>query len=175
MTDAIAPQPVVLGRITGAWGIRGDVRIHPYGDDPSGWKSMQGLWIADGDPPVSWSCVRIGGLRQQGEGVVVRLEGVADRSAAEALAGRLVGAPRNELPVPDAGEYYWGDLVGLEVVNEQGQSIGRVDRLIETGANDVLVVGAADGAERLLPFVAAVVLKVDVPAGRIDVAWGADW
>jgi 16S rRNA processing protein RimM len=175
MTDAVSSQPVVLGRITGAWGIKGGVRIQPYGDDPANWTAMRGLWIADNEAATNWSRFKLASLRLQGDGVVVQFDGVHDRNAAEALGGRLVGAPRSEMPEPGADEYYWGDLIGLEVVNVQGESIGRVKSLIETGANAVLVVEASDGGEKLLPFVDEVVLKVDVPAGRIDVAWGADW
>jgi 16S rRNA processing protein RimM len=175
LTDPVSSPPIVLGRITGAWGIKGGVRIQPYGDDPAGWKGMKDLWVATDDPATNWSRFKFGGLRVQGDGVVVQFVGIDDRNAAEALAGRLVGAPRGDMPEPAADEYYWGDLIGLEVVNEQDESIGRVKSLIETGANAVLVVGAADGSDKLLPFVDEVVLKVDVSGGRIDVAWGIDW
>ncbi|MDR2614033.1 MAG: ribosome maturation factor RimM, partial [Candidatus Accumulibacter sp.] len=82
--------------------------------------------------------------------------------------------PREELPATEAGEYYWDDLVGLEVVNAQERPLGRVAGLIGTAANDVLRVESGEG-ERLLPFVDAVVREVDVPAGRIRVDWEADW
>ena len=87
----------------------------------------------------------------------------------------LIGAPREELPAPESGEYYWGDLVGLDVMNVHGQPLGRVVGLIATAANDVLRVGGEEGRERLLPFVAAVVQEVDVPGRRILVDWEADW
>jgi 16S rRNA processing protein RimM len=90
--------------------------------------------------------------------------------------GFLVGAPRAALPKTEEDEFYWVDLVGLEVVNTAGERLGKVAGLIETGANAVLrVVGDDDGAERLLPFVSAVVLAVDREAGRIRVEWGGDW
>ena len=104
--------------------------------------------------------------------------GVADRTAAEAMKGMLVGAPRAALPAVPEDEFYWADLVGLKVVNQAGESLGRVDGLIETGANDVLRVvdtDAAESVERLLPFVAAVVGKVDVAAGVVHVDWERDW
>ena len=102
-------------------------------------------------------------------------EGVVDRSAAEALRGNLVGAPRSVLPTPEKNEYYWADLIGLDVVNTQEQHLGKVDRLIETAANDVLCVDAGEGEERLLPFVASVILDVDFPGQRIRVDWETDW
>ena len=175
MSSPEVHSPVVLGRISGAWGVKGWVRIQPFGDDPDTWSRMPGLWIGQDGPAEGWKIFKLQELRAHGDGVVAQLEGVADRSGAEALAGKLVGAPREVLPATTADEYYWGDLIGLEVVNEEKVLIGRVTSLIETGANDVLVVSAADGSEKLLPFVDGVVLKVDMPGGRIDVAWGADW
>jgi 16S rRNA processing protein RimM len=112
--------------------------------------------------------------------LIAVLDGIDDRTAAESLRGMLVGAPREELPAPKDGEYYWGDLVGLDVVNAQGRSLGRVAGLIGTGANDVLRVVEAgskegEGKERLLPFVEAVIREVDVSGGRIRVDWELDW
>ncbi len=100
---------------------------------------------------------------------------MADRTAAEALKGVLVGAPREALPTTDDDEFYWGDLIGLGVVNTADEKLGKVAGLIETGANDVLRVVGEDGTERLLPFVAAVVLAVEKEAGPIRVEWGSDW
>ncbi|HRE17323.1 MAG TPA: ribosome maturation factor RimM, partial [Rhodocyclaceae bacterium] len=108
-------------------------------------------------------------------GLVVLLDAVPDRNAAEALKGTLVAAPRDALPATGNDEYYWGDLIGLVVVNGTDEILGKVAGLIETGANAVLRVVAEDGTERLLPFVAAVVLKVEKDAGRIRVDWGSDW
>jgi 16S rRNA processing protein RimM len=109
-----------------------------------------------------------------GDGLIVCLDGVATREGAEALEGQFVGVPREQLPATEGGEYYWADLIGLAVLNLAGVSLGKVTRLIETGANDVLVV--TDGErERLLPFVGHVVKDVDVAAGRINVDWEADW
>ena len=81
--------------------------------------------------------------------------------------------PREALPEAAENEYYWSDLIGLEVVNVQGEVLGKVTDLLETGANDVLVVEGE--RERLLPFTAQVILKVDLAAGRINVDWGADY
>mgnify|MGYP002368946320 FL=1 len=91
------------------------------------------------------------------------------------MKGFLVGAPRSVLPEPAEDEYYWADLIGLEVVNTAGERLGRVDGLIETGANDVLRVVGENGNERLVPFVSAVVLAVEKEAGQIRVEWGSDW
>lgn len=130
-------------------------------------------WIArEGE---SWRECKLKGLKSHANGVVVLLDSVADRTSAEAMKGVLVGAPREALPATDKDEFYWGDLIGLDVVNSEDERLGRVAGLIETGANDVLRVVADDETERLLPFVSAVVLVVDKPAGCIRVEWGSDW
>jgi len=130
---------------------------------------------AESDPPKSWDCVKIGRCRVQAGVLQASLEGCSDRTAAEALCGKLVGAPRSELPATGPDEYYWADLIGLEVVNTQGTVLGRVLGLIETPANDVVRVGVSGEREQLLPFVAAVVLEVDIQAGRMRVDWEKDW
>lgn len=164
---------VVLGRLADPYGIRGWLRLHPFGDDPLAWAEMPVWWIGrEGGP---WREVGLKGLKAHGDGIVVLLDEVPDRTAAEALKGTLVGAPRDMLPPPADDEFYWGDLLGLVVVNEADETLGTVAGLIETGANDVLRVVAEDGTERLLPFVEAVVLAVEKEAGRIRVAWGSDW
>lgn len=164
---------VVLGRLADPYGIRGWIRLHPFGDDPLAWQQMPVWWIArEGEP---WREVALKGLKVHGDGLVVALEGVADRTAAEAMKGVLVGAPRASLPATGEDEFYWDDLLGLGVVNTAGERLGKVAGLIETGANDVLRVVADDGSERLLPFVAAVVLTVEKDAGLIRVEWGSDW
>ena len=164
---------IVLGRLADPYGIRGWLRLHPFGDDPLAWADMPVWWVGrEGGP---WREVGLKGLKAHGDGIVVLLDEVPDRTAAEALKGTLVGAPRDALPPPADDEFYWGDLIGLVVVNETGETLGAVAGLIETGANDVLRVVAEDGTERLLPFVEAVVLAVEKDAGRIRVAWGSDW
>lgn len=110
--------------------------------------------------------------RRSGRSVIAQLEGVEDREAAVALLGFDVGVPRDVLPPLDAAQYYWTDLEGLVVRRKDGAVLGRVARLVETGAHDVMVV---DGeCERLIPFVVGpVVLDVDLDAGVISVDW--DW
>jgi 16S rRNA processing protein RimM len=103
----------------------------------------------------------------------VKLEGCDDRDAAARLRGREVAVPRSELPANAEGEYYWSELIGLNVVSRDGAALGRVTGLLETGANPVLVVGG--DRERLIPFVEAVVVKVDVAGGRLTVDWGTDF
>ena len=164
---------VVLGRLADPYGVRGWLWLHPFGDDPQDWAAMSSWWIGrEGGP---WREIGLKNLKVHGDGLVVLLDGISDRTAAEPLKGFLVGAPREALPATGEDEFYWADLVGLAVVNTAGESLGRVARLIETGANDVMCVVDDDGNERLLPFVGAVVLEVNKAAGQIRVEWGSDW
>jgi len=100
-------------------------------------------------------------------------EGIADREQAAALGRMQIAVSRDDFPAPAAGEFYWADLIGLQVVNVAGVTLGNVARVFETGANDVLVVEGE--RERLLPFIEPVVRKVDVAGGMIIVDWDADY
>lgn len=167
---------VVLGRIVAPFGVQGWLRIHPFADDPLQWAALSQWWLA-ADPqaePEKWQTYRIKAARLHGDGLIAKFDGIDDRNGSETLTGLYVGAPREAMPVPAADEYYWSDLIDLEVVNLDGVVLGRVSGLIETGSNDVLKVQDGD-KERLLPFVAAVVKEVRIDAGRISVDWGADW
>ncbi len=167
---------VVLGKIVGAHGVRGTVRISPYADDPSSWTVLSHWWLGhEDDPPAHWQRTAVRRCSVRNAQLLVQLACFADRSAAEAAHGWLVGVPREEMPKTESEEYYWGDLVGLQVVNVAQQSFGHVLGLLETPANAVLRVGDGQQPERLLPFVGSVVLKVDLPAQRIEVDWQLDW
>ncbi|MDP3440260.1 MAG: ribosome maturation factor RimM [Azonexus sp.] len=164
---------VVLGRLADPYGMQGWLRLHPFGDDPLDWAEMPVWWISrDGQ---SWSECKLKRLKSHNNGLVVLLDGVVDRTAAEAMKGTLVGAPRAALPTTGEDEFYWSDLIGLDVINTAGERLGKVASLIETGASSVLRVVADGHAERLLPFVSAVVLSVEKEAGLIRVEWGSDW
>ncbi len=163
---------VVLGRLADPYGIRGWIRLHAFGDDPLAWRGIRTWQIGPEGGP--WREIGLKGLKLHGDGLVVFLEGVDDRGAAEKLKGMLLGAPRAALPETGDDEFYWADLIGLGVVNAAGERLGEVAGLIETGANDVLRVVDGD-TERLLPFVSAVVLAVDREAGLIRVEWSSDW
>ena len=143
---------------------------------------MPTWWISPIEPDAEglapWRAVVPESLRVHGDGLVVKLTHVDDRNESEALRGYWIGAPRESLPETDSDEYYWADLLGLTVVNAQGDTLGQVDRMIETGANAVLIVLDASGEqprERLIPFVGEIVRHVDKAAGQILVDWAADW
>lgn len=167
---------IVLGRIVAPFGVRGWLKIRPFGDDPEAWRAMPELWLARDDVATveNWKPYALESVKLHGDGLVAKLTDVSDRGSAEAIDGCFVGAPRAALPKTASNEYYWADLVGLSVVNLQGQSLGKVQSLIETGANEVLVL--EDGErQRLVPFVDHVIKAVDVPAGTIRADWESDW
>ncbi|MFP5340417.1 Ribosome maturation factor RimM [Thauera sp. GDN1] len=171
---------IVLGRIVAPFGVQGWVKIHPFGDDPASWRKMSHWWLCSDDsaPDAQWKQYALKACRPHGKSLVAALAEVPDRNAAEAIDGFFIAAPREALPQPESDEYYWADLVGLDVVNEAGEALGTVSGLLATGAHDVLQVQDGEGkeaVERLIPFVAAYVLDVDLPARRIRVSWQKDW
>jgi 16S rRNA processing protein RimM len=166
---------VVLGKITGAFGIQGWVRVHPFGDDPQSWSKMASWYLSRDAESKDWDSRVLLEAKWHGDGLVAHLKGCDDRTAAEALRGFFVGVPRADLPEGEEGEYYWADLVGLAAVNLAGEKLGRVEEVMQGVAHDVLRLKDEAGTERLLPFVDAVVKEVDVAAGRLVVDWGADW
>ena len=165
---------IVLGRVLGAYGIQGWVRVRPFTNDSDGLLSQPVWGLSRADQVRE---LRVEEAKFHGGAVVARLAGVGDRDAAEALRGADVTVRREQLPPPAAGEYYWADLIGLAVRNESGEELGRVEGLIEAPAHDVLRVrsGDADGRERLIPFVEPIVRAVDVPGGCITVDWQKDY
>lgn len=164
MTDT-PPRLVVVGKITGIYGVRGWLRIFSYTDPPQN-VLRYGPWLL-GQSPCAW---RVLGGAVHGRGVIAHLEGIEDREAARALIGSMISVPRDRFAEPQKDEYYWSDLIGLKVVDEQGRELGRVKEILETGANDVMVV--VGDKRRLLPFVhPEVVRRVDVAGGVIHVAW----
>ncbi len=160
-----------MGHVSGPFGIRGWINVvadTEYADSlfdyPVWWLGRDGNW-------KPYTLIE-GGVHTKK--LAAQLDGVNDRDQAFALKGCEIAVPRSEMPALDDDEYYWVDLVGMEVRNTQDEYLGVVERLFATGANDVLVVKDGD-TERLLPFVAAVVLKVDRAAKLITADWGLDY
>ncbi len=169
---------VVFGKIVAPYGLRGAVKVRLFADDPLTWTKLPHWWLGrEVEDAQHWPAVELLRCRWREDVLIAELAALPDRDAAEVAKGLLVGAPRGALPPTDKDEYYWVDLIGLDVVNQHGRNLGRVLGLIETPANAVLRVGDGKDAqgERLLPFVAAVVRGVDLPAQQIRVDWESDW
>jgi 16S rRNA processing protein RimM len=153
-----------MGRVAGSYGVRGWIRVEQA---QAALPQCAAWWI--------------GGMRYQVEQVkehsgtlLAKLKGLESREAALKLKGSTVHVRREAMPAPEEGHYYLADLVGLEVVNEQGVVLGTVKRWMFNGAQDVMEV-AGDGRARLLPWIPEVVKKVDLEKRRVEVDWGADW
>jgi len=179
--NAAAPSPaekawpadaVEVGVVLGAWGIKGWFKLQPHAADPQALFASKRWWLRDGHGAPR--LLKIMQAREQGDTVVASAQEVPDRNAAEALRGARVFVARTSFPSAGDDEYYWVDLMGLDVVNREGQALGRVADLIDTGVHSVLRVLEGD-AERLIPFVAAYVDDVDLQARRIVVDWGVDY
>jgi len=161
---------VVMGRVAGAHAVRGWVKIQTFTQRPDGLLPYATWWLGHAG---EWRQVTIEDASVHGRSVIAKIAGCDDREAAAALRGHEVGIPREHLPAKDADEYYWADLHGLQVRNTDGVVLGVVTGLLETGANQVLVVRAE--RERLIPFVESVVRSVDLAQGSMVVDWGVDF
>ncbi len=199
---------VEVGRVVDAWGVKGGIKVMPFSSDPQALFCTKKWFLRPADVapgavarptagrtasagsaspaaatvPARLSAPRflqIKQAREQGEVVVATAEGLDDRNAAEALKGARVFVSRTAFPTPDEDEFYWVDLIGLDVVNREGQALGKVVDLIDTGPHCVLrcvveVDGKAEG-ERLIPFVSAYIDSVSLADKRIVADWGLDY
>ena len=180
---------VEVARVLGAWGVVGGIKLKAYAADPQALFSTKRWFLQPALPPSPLGRVvadrksemakgpvprllRVVKAREQGDTIVATVEELTDRDAAEALKGARVFVSRASFPTPDADEFYWVDLIGLNVFNRADLPLGLVVGLIETGPHCVLrIQPPVGGAEVLIPFVAVFVDSVDKAAGRIVVDW----
>jgi 16S rRNA processing protein RimM len=159
-----------MGRILAPFGVKGWVKVQPNTAEAKNLLAYRSWWIGqEGD----WREIAVAEAKVQGNAVVARLEGCDDRDAAATLRSKVVAMPRAALPAAKDGEFYWADLIGLAVVNDDALELGRVVGMMETGANDVLVVQGE--RERLIPFIATVIREVNLASGIVRVDWAADY
>ena len=164
---------ILLGRVHGAFGVRGEVKLESFTDPPAAVFRYQ-PWVLR-DAQGRERALAGAHWRETAKGLVATFPDVGDRDAAEALRGSEVWVERGQLPPPKPGEYYWVDLEGLRVVNVDGVDFGTVSYLFSTGANDVLV--ARDGErERMIPFLEPdYVVAVDFDTGTVTVDWDPEF
>lgn len=162
---------VTLGRISGVFGVQGWVKVFSFTEPRENITTYR-----------TWLLCRAGALREitvqqgqaHGKSVIAQLAGVADRDAAQALVDWEIRVPRSALAPAAPGEYYWADLEGMAVRTRDGHDLGRVTRMLDTPAHDVMVIQGE--RERLVPFVQGeVVLKVDLESGQITVDWDPEF
>lgn len=169
---------VLVGYVSGAYGIHGWVRIRPYSADADALLSVNTWWF---DRP-DLHAVDVMQAKLHGDDVVAQLMGVSGRDAAEALKGATIQIPRSHFPALADGEFYWLDLIGLDVNDLEGAPLGVVSDLMSNGAHPILRVAVADvqikdkpARELLIPFVDQFVKTVDLQARKITVDWGLDY
>ncbi|MBB1087376.1 ribosome maturation factor RimM [Lysobacter sp. SG-8] len=164
---------ILLGRVLGAFGLRGEVKFESWTEPRSALFRYQ-PWILR-FPDGSERELRGARGRESGKYLIGHMPDVLDRDAAEALHGTEIHVPRDALPPAKPGEYYWVDLEGLRVVNAEGTVLGVVSHLFATGANDVMVV-RDEARERMIPFVQPrFVTGVDFESGTVSVDWDPDF
>lgn len=162
---------VVVGRVSGLHGVRGWVKVYSYTDPREGIAAHRRWTVAQRGQAREFDVEQ---AQRHGSRMIAKLRGIDDRDAAAALVGAEIAIDRSALPETAPGEFYWADLIGLEVETEEGEPLGRVERVFETGANDVLVVTGE--RERLIPWLyGRVVTEVDLRAKRIRVRWDPEF
>ncbi|MDM4764694.1 ribosome maturation factor RimM [Pelomonas sp. SE-A7] len=180
---------IEVGRLLDAWGIKGWIKVQAYSNDAQALFSSRRWFLKPAEttlptakaqpvPPL----LKILSVRDHGDGIVANVEGVSDRNAAEALRGARIFISRAAFPKADPDEFYWVDLIGLNVVNRQGEALGEVIGLLDTGPHSVLRIAPPGlqaplkpDQEKLIPFVSAFVDDVDLAERRISVDWGLDF
>lgn len=163
---------VIMGRVAAAHGIRGWIKVQPFTEYLDSLLDYDTWWLGHEHGP--WRKAVVEQCEVHAKTLAAQLQDCPDRNAAEKLKGLLIAVPRSSLPEQGEDEYYWSDLIGMAVANEAGESLGTVANLLETGANDVLVV-KGDSGEVLIPFVGAVIREVDAKNRTIRVDWSADY
>ena len=155
-------EKIVVGRIVAPHGVRGDLRILPDTDRPEIFKKLKTIYIGGKQ-------FHLLSARPHKNVYILHVEEVDDRNTAETLVSKTVEVPYGELPPRKKGTYYYFQLIGLEVVKEDGTKVGTLKEIMETGANNVYVIGTADHKEILIPAIPSCVLSVDTDAGRMTV------
>ena len=169
---AIDSDLVVMGRVVAPYGVFGWLKIVPDTEEFDGLLEYKKWWIGKDD---DWRELAVKEAKTHNDVLVVKLQGINDRDAAVACKGKQIAVPRALLPKLENEEYYWSDLIGLNVKNQQDVDFGVIIDVFATGANDVIVAKSEDGVERLIPYIAQVILAVDMSAKTVLVDWDADF
>ena len=173
---------IEVGRIADAWGIKGWFKVLPHSADPEALFSSKRWYLQPSERGAKTFSgtvlLRVIEAKEHSDTIVAQADEVTDRTAAEALRGARIFVPRSSFPTAKADEYYWVDLLGLDVINREGVALGQVKELLSTGPQTVLVISYTEegvALERMIPFVAAFVDGVDLPGRRITVDWQPDY
>ena len=173
---------VEVGRIADAWGIKGWFKVLPYSASPEALFSSKRWFLQPAERGAKTFSgtvlLKIKEAKEHSDSVVAASAEVPDRNAAELLKGARIFVSRASFPTPEADEYYWVDLIGLDVVNREGVALGLVRELLHTGPQTVLVLAYEEegkAKERMIPFVSAYIDTVDLAGRRITADWQPDY
>jgi 16S rRNA processing protein RimM len=161
---------VIIGKVIDAYGIKGWVKVRSFTETPKNFTQYINQFISANQK--DWETITIKDMKVQGENVLIDL-GYLDRNEAIKRKGSFLAISRDQLPTLNKDEFYWEDLIGLNVIDQQNVKLGIVTRLIETGANDVLIVKGE--RERLIPYIPQVILEVNLQENYIKVEWDKDF
>jgi 16S rRNA processing protein RimM len=169
---ATSEEFIPVGKISGAFGVKGWVKVYSFTEPRANILEYSPLFLSR---QGEWVEIKVSGGHLQGKGLVMGIANVTDRDQVQPLIGAELAIKKDQLEPTEEDEFYWADLMGLSVENLDGDLLGQVDHLLETGANDVLVV-KAKGTERLIPFVMDEIVKlVDLDNKLIRVDWDKDF
>ena len=170
-TGSASPETLLIGRVIGVFAVRGWLKVISYTAPPQNIINYR-PWLIDVN---GWQRFEIIDSRHDGRQTLAQLRGITDRTAAQRLVGAAIAIDESQLPTLANDEFYWRQLIGLGVINRQGETLGRVNKLLETGSHDVLEVRGAEGV-CLIPFVYPQYVKnVDLRAGELLVDWQREW
>lgn len=189
--SGLPDDAIEVGRILDAWGVKGWLKVLPHSTDPEALFAARSWFLQAPDAKFrpgfnafsGTVAISIEEAKTHSDSVVAKVQGLDDRTAAEALRGARIFLSRSSFPAASKDEYYWVDLIGLEVVNREGVALGCVRDLMATGPHSVLCVeytatqedGTQAAAERMIPFVSVYVDAVDIAGKRITVDWQPDY
>ena len=175
---------IVLGQVSGVYGVKGWLKIYSYTDPIQAIVDYSPWYIRHGSKRGDWQPVELLQGKRHGKTVIVQIPACESRDDAQLYTGYEIAIKTSQLlPLDGRDEFYWSDLIGLKVVNLQGITLGKVSELMETGANDVLVVTSTEdraddtgATQRLIPWsFNKVIIAVDLDKGQIEVDWQAEW
>jgi len=167
---------VELGKLVGVWGVKGWVKLHSYTRNRADISQYKKWYLSEPRKPAEIRSIEVLQCREQGQGIVAQLAGINDRDQAAAMSGLVISVKQSDLPALPQGEFYWQQLIGLTVSNNEGE-IGEVESILETGANDVLVIKRKQPglSDVLIPYTEHAVLDIDLQQGTLSVDWDPEY
>jgi 16S rRNA processing protein RimM len=168
---------VEIGTVIEAYGIRGALKIRPFSNDPVALLAAKQVWFVNAKNPQFNREYDVYSVRMHSGSVLLELVGLTDRDIALNLKSSVVAIPRSQFPTPDTDEYYWTDLMDVQIYNLAQEHIGKVVEIVDNSAQTVLIIEDDDKKQHLIPFVESFIIEVHLESDpkRIVVDWQKDW